>query len=81
MGNEGNTYDFDPPKEPEPTQRRPGPPPIKLEECKQWLVEHLTPNPTRVKDIRDEAEKAGYSVDTLYRSRDALGVEEYTFEP
>ena len=80
MGNEGNTYDFDPPKEPEPTQRRPGPPPIKLEECKRWLVEHLTPNPTRVKDVRDEAEKAGYSVDTLYRSRDALGVEEYTFE-
>ncbi len=83
MGKDGNVYDFNPPTEPESTQRRPGPPPAKLEACKKWLMERLTPIPAMVKDVRADAEKpenGKFSVDTLYKAKDALGVEEYTFE-
>ncbi len=78
MTNKGNDYDFDPPKEPEPTPRKHGPAPLKLEECKKWLSERLNPNPAAVVEIRKDAESAGFSVDTLYRSHEALKVNEYT---
>lgn len=57
--------------------RKPGPPPARLEECKKWLAERLTPNPTPVKDVRTDSDNASFSADTLYKSRDALKVEEY----
>jgi hypothetical protein len=78
MKADGNDYDFEPPKEPEPPVR--GRPPVKLEECKAWLTKQLTPSPVRVKDIRDDAEKAIFSADTLYSAKRALGVEEYTLD-
>jgi hypothetical protein len=80
MGSAGNEYDFDPPREPDPAPRRTGPPPVKLEECKKWLAQRLTPNPSRVKDVRGDAEKASFSADTLYRAMEALGVDEYELD-
>ena len=80
MTDKRNDYDFDPPKEPDPAPRRPGPVPARLEECKRWLTDFLTPNPAAVVEIRRDAENAGFSVDTLYRSRDALKLNEYMFE-
>ncbi len=66
MKGEGNEYDFAPPTEPEPLDRRRGPSPERLAACKAWLAERLTPNPARVTDVRTDAEKAGHSVATLY---------------
>jgi len=80
MATAGNEYDSNPPREPEPTPRKPGPPPAKLKECKTWLAARLTPNPGRVKDVRFDAEKAGFSADTLYRAKEALAVDEYTLD-
>jgi hypothetical protein len=80
MSDKGNDFDFDPPKEPASTPRKPGPPPARLEECKTWLEDQLTPNPARVADIRRDSDAAGFSAHTLYKSRDALKIEEYTFE-
>jgi len=40
----------------------------------------LTPNPARVGAIRREAEQVPFAMPTLYRSKDTLGVEEYTLE-
>ncbi len=77
---DGNDYDFEPPKEPDTTPRKRGPVPEKLEACKKWLSEQLTPNPVRVTDVRGEAEEAGFSADTLYRSKDAIGADEFTVE-
>ncbi len=72
MTDKGNDYDFDPPKEPDASPRKPGPPPARLEECKKWLAERLTPNPTPVKDVRTDSDNASFSADTLYKSRDAI---------
>ena len=76
----GNDYDFEPPREPDLIPRRRGPVPVKLEACKKWLAERLTPNPAMVKDVRTDADAAGFSADTLYTAKDALGVEEYTLD-
>jgi hypothetical protein len=78
MGDAGNDYDFNPPKEPDPPAR--GRPPAKLEECKAWLKKQLTPTPVRVVDIRRDAEQVPFATDTLYRAKDALGVDEYILE-
>jgi hypothetical protein len=80
MGGEGNEYDFIPPSEPEGGRRRPGPPPIKLEDCKKWLDAHLSSGPARVKDVRSAAEAADISADLLYRAKAALRVEEFTIK-
>jgi len=79
MMNDKNDYDSTPPKEPEPTPRRHGPPPAKLEECKGWLTERLT-NPAPVSDVRHDAESAGYSAGTLYQAKDAIKADEYLIE-
>ncbi len=80
MTNDGNDYDLEPPKEPDRAPRKRGPVPAKLDECTAWLAEQLTPNPARVAAIRRDAEQVPFATTTLYRSKDALGVEEYTFE-
>ena len=80
MGHGGNEYDFAPPSEPEPAPRRRGPSPEKLDACKAWLADRLTPVPARVTDVRTDAEKAGHAVGTLYEAMRALGVEEETLE-
>jgi hypothetical protein len=77
MGTTGNEYDFNPPREPDPLPRKRGPVPVKQEACKKWLANYLTPNPAMVKDVRTHAEAAGFSADTLYKAKDAIGVEEY----
>ena len=75
----GCSFDFNPPSAPEAEPRRPGPAPARLEKAKAWLTDRLE-SPSRVKEVRTDAENAGYSADTLYRARDALGAEEYTLE-
>jgi hypothetical protein len=80
MKGDGNEYDFTPPSEPEPITRKRGPSPERLDACKAWLTERLTPNPLRVTDIRDAAEEAGHAVGTLYDAMRAPGVEEETVE-
>ena len=78
IGDRGNEYDADPPAAPEPHKM--GRPPVKLEPCKRWLSDRLTPNPDRVMDIRTAAEKEGYSAGVLYRAKDAMGIEEYVLD-
>jgi AAA domain len=80
MGDGGNEYDFSPPSEPEQASRRRGPSPEKLDACKAWLADRLTPNPARVTDVRTDAEKAGHAVGTLYEAMRGLGVEEEILE-
>jgi hypothetical protein len=76
----GCSFDSNPPTTPEPAPIRRGPSPAKLEACKAWLKDRLTPNPARVSEVRKDAEAAGHSADRLYAARDALGVEEYEVE-
>ncbi|GAC1343685.1 MAG: hypothetical protein NVSMB14_07760 [Isosphaeraceae bacterium] len=79
----GNTYNHSPPSSPEGEgARRKGPPPVKLDACKSWLLERLTPNPAPVVDLRKDAAAAGVissqeSAGLLYQAKEALGVEEY----
>ncbi len=77
MGENGNEYDFNPPTEVESIPTRRGPVPAKLEACKKWLTERLTPNPGRVKDLRSEAETEGYTSTTFYDAKRSLGIEEF----
>ncbi len=78
IGESGCAFDLNPPSEPE--LNRGGRPTVRLDECKRWLAERLVAGGSRVKDIRTDAEGAGFSADLLYRSHDALGVEEYVIE-
>jgi hypothetical protein len=80
IGDAGCEFDFNPPEAPEPIRRKPGPPPEKLEACKAWLSERLGPNPARVSAVRKDAEKAEFPVATLYKAKDALGIEELVLE-
>lgn len=80
MKRDGNDYDFTTPAEPEPIVRKRGPSPEKLDACKAWLAERLTPNPAPIVKPRDEATEAEYSAGLLYDAKRALKVEEYTFE-
>ena len=77
FGDAGCSFDFNPPTAPEPTPRKRGPAPEKLEACKRWLTERLE-TPAPVVEVRRDAEMAEYSAGTLYAARDAIGVEEYT---
>jgi AAA domain len=78
IGDEGCTFDFEPPAESPKDQG--GRPPVKLEECKKWLTERLTPNPAALKEVRSDARNAGFVADRLYQARGALGVEEYVVD-
>lgn len=80
MKGDGNDYDFTPPTEPEATVRKRGPSPEKLDACKAWLAERLTPNPAPVVKLREEAAEAEYSAGLLYDAKRALKIEEYPFE-
>ena len=76
----GCDYDPNPPDESGPTLGKRGPAPEKLDACKEWLAECLTPNPMRVVDIRKESDEKGFSAKTLYRAKDDLGLDEYTLD-
>jgi hypothetical protein len=79
MGEGGNEYDDKPPTKPE-SDSRPGPVPVKMNACMEWLREHLGHTPKRVSVVRDAAAKAGFSASVLYKAKDALGVEEFEAE-
>ncbi len=74
----GCDFDSNPPSVPAPN--RPGPAPQRLEECKEWLRGDWSPNPAPVQELRTESDKAGFGANTLYRSKEELGVEEYVME-
>jgi hypothetical protein len=75
ISDDGCTFDFEPPREPAKDQG--GRQPVKLEECKKWLTERLTPNPAPVKDIRADAEEAGFTANRLYTAFNTLGLDEF----
>jgi hypothetical protein len=77
MTTTGNEYDFNPPKEPEAEPHKPGPAPERLDACKAWLAAQLTPIPVPLKDLRSEAEAAGFATGILYRAKEALKIDEY----
>jgi hypothetical protein len=74
----GCTFDSTPPTE--AAKDKGGRPSVKLGMCKLWLKGRLNPNPVPLKDLRIEAERAGFITSMLYRCREALGVEEYTVD-
>lgn len=79
MTDEGNEYDAEPPEPPRDGRfggAKTGPVPAAITACMAWLAARLASGPARVKDLRDQAEAAGYSVTTLYKSKDRLGLSE-----
>ena len=56
-------------------RRKPGPDPIKLDQCTQWLYEFLAPNPRPQAEVLDAAASAGFSYITLRRAKDELKVQ------
>jgi hypothetical protein len=75
LSSAGNTFDSDPPSEPQAPERRTSRSP-KAMACTGWLAGRLGEGPVRVLDLRRDAERAGYSTSRLYLAREALGVEE-----
>jgi hypothetical protein len=83
MGGNGNIYDDTPPVAPDGGEGGEVPRILKvsrLDECMDWIRERLEGGPDRVSDIRNDAEKAGYSTKTLYASKDRLPIQEYVVE-
>jgi hypothetical protein len=78
MGGAGNEYDDTPPVAPAGVEGA-GPPPTKLLACIEWLRDQLD-LPGRVSDIRNAAEKAGFSAKVLYSARERLPIMEYEVE-
>ena len=79
MGDDGNEYDDKPPTAPEDGdgRERPTKKPSRLEECKEWLRETLGADTMRVKVIREQSDEKEFSSKTLYKAKDALGIEEF----
>jgi hypothetical protein len=71
----GNVYDTDPP--PAPTADgmpagNVGRPPVKIQECMEWLVEQLAEGPQSVKTLRERGASKGFAAQTLYSARHRL---------
>jgi hypothetical protein len=84
MGDVGNEYDTSPPEKPEEGRvagHKKGPIPTKLKECMDWLSTQINGIPVRVSMVRNNAEKEGYNVNTLYQAKDHLGIVETESEP
>jgi hypothetical protein len=79
MGGTGNEYDDTPPVAPAGVEGA-GSPPTKVVACIEWLREQLDGGPGRVSDIRNDAEKAGFSAPVLYKAKDKLPIMEYEVE-
>jgi hypothetical protein len=91
LTDKGYEYDDKPPKAPpmEPGQqgygqqdgqqarRGPGRPPVKIVAAREWLAAQLADGPRRVSHLIDAGRPLDHSMGTLYRARDASGVEEY----
>ncbi len=56
-------------------RRTPGPDPIKLDQCTQWLYEFLAPNPRPQAQVIQAANAAGFSYPTLRRAKAELKVQ------
>jgi hypothetical protein len=74
ISDRGSTFDSCPPLKPGPPRCDHSP---KREACMQWLRQRLTPNSSRVSEVRSDAEQAGYSAGILYQAKEALKVTEY----
>lgn len=77
MGDTGNEYDSDPPKEPEaldPGQQRPDP---AVDRCAAELQKKLANGIRHVHVLRTQLEEAGYSSKTIYAAKARLRLEEY----
>jgi hypothetical protein len=75
---DGCTFDDRPPEESSGDQGGRSAPRMAL--CRLWLKGCLDPGPTRVKDVRRQAEAEGFSPPTLYAAAKAVGVEEYVID-
>ena len=56
-------------------RRKPGPDPLKLDQCTQWLYEFLAPNPRPQAEVLHAATAAGFSYITLRRAKGELRVQ------
>ncbi len=54
--------------------RRPGPPPVALEDAREWLADALADGPRPAKELLADAEKDGHTTGTLRRAKTDLGV-------
>jgi hypothetical protein len=83
MGTNGNSYDHHPPEPPAEESgsgRGGGKPSPKVQKCVAWLTGQLKGKAMiAVKQVRDDAEEAGFDSKTLYKARDAMGIEEDEF--
>jgi KaiC/GvpD/RAD55 family RecA-like ATPase len=75
---EGCTFDAQPPEG--PSKDKGGRAPAKLEACKQWLLERLTPLAVPVAELRSGAEERGFSPTVLYAAKVGIGADEYLIE-
>lgn len=55
---------------------KPGPAAVKLEACVAWLRDRMASGPASLSEVRHDAALAGFSAKTLYRAKDALGVDD-----
>jgi hypothetical protein len=74
-----NDYDHSPPARAE-SGPAPGRPPARVQEAQDWLARDLAKGPQRVQAVRDRAQAAGHSANTLYRAKDVLRIEEFEAE-
>jgi hypothetical protein len=80
IGEAGNEYDSSPAAEAAEeasAARKRGKAPVKLDACKEWLVDQLGAQPARVKDVRALAVHAGFVPTTLYKAASRLNVLEH----
>lgn len=75
MGNDGNTYDDQPPEAAEGNTPAP-----RADKTGGWLREKLKEGPRKVAELISAADEGGISRGSLYRARERLGVEEYELE-
>lgn len=86
MGDAGNEYDLEPPKEPEEGgpfvggQTNAPPSMNRVQECAMWLKESLSFGPMYLKDILETGKGKGYNVNLIYRAKDMAKVSEDTTE-
>jgi hypothetical protein len=83
MGDHGNEYDTNPPEAPEEAEYEPGKagrPATAAGLAQDWLRQELSCGARRVGNTVDRAKEAQITVGSLYRARDALGVEQYEMQ-
>jgi hypothetical protein len=74
IGEQGCTFDDEPPTNGTNGTAKVGRPPIRIEECKRWLTERLSQGPVPLKELVDAAKARGYGISLLYAAQKALGI-------